>query len=60
MALIGNGVQAEFQALAMKAVVGIDTIHLYYIYYRPARNRMLLRLRNLKGRLSQARGLHLR
>lgn len=31
MALIGNGAQAEFQALAMKAVVGIDTIRLYDI-----------------------------
>ena len=31
MALIGNGAQAEFQALAMKAVVGIDTIRLFDI-----------------------------
>ncbi|HEV7287925.1 ornithine cyclodeaminase [Sphingomonas sp.] len=31
MALIGNGAQAEFQALAMKAVVGIDTVRLYDI-----------------------------
>jgi ornithine cyclodeaminase len=31
MALIGNGAQAEFQALAMKAVCGIDTIRLYDI-----------------------------
>ncbi len=29
LALIGNGAQAEFQALAMKAVVGIDTVRLY-------------------------------
>lgn len=29
MALIGNGAQAEFQALAMKAVVGIDTVRLW-------------------------------
>lgn len=31
MALIGNGAQAEFQALAMKAVVGIDTVRLWDI-----------------------------
>lgn len=31
MAMIGNGAQAEFQALAMKAVCGIDTIRLYDI-----------------------------
>lgn len=31
MAVIGNGAQSEFQALAMKAVCGIDTIHLYDI-----------------------------
>ncbi len=31
MAMIGNGAQAEFQALAMKAVCGIDTVHLYDI-----------------------------
>lgn len=31
MAMIGNGAQAEFQALAMKAVVGIDTVRLYDI-----------------------------
>lgn len=29
MAMIGNGAQAEFQALAFKAVCGIDTIRLY-------------------------------
>lgn len=29
MALIGNGAQAEFQALAMKAVIGIGTVRLY-------------------------------
>lgn len=29
MALIGNGAQAEFQALAMKAVLGIENIRLY-------------------------------
>ncbi|MEK1892435.1 MAG: ornithine cyclodeaminase [Rhizobium sp.] len=31
MAMIGNGAQAEFQALAMKAVCGIDHIRLYDI-----------------------------
>ena len=31
MAMIGNGAQAEFQALAMKAVCGIDTVRLYDI-----------------------------
>ncbi len=29
MALIGNGAQAEFQALAMKAIIGADTVRLY-------------------------------
>jgi ornithine cyclodeaminase len=31
MAMIGNGAQAEFQALAMKAVLGIRTVRLYDI-----------------------------
>ncbi len=31
MALIGNGAQAEFQALAMKAVLGIENVRLYDI-----------------------------
>ena len=31
MAMIGNGAQAEFQSLAMKALVGIDTVRLYDI-----------------------------
>lgn len=31
MAMIGNGAQAEFQALAMKAVLGINQIRLYDI-----------------------------
>jgi len=31
MAMIGNGAQAEFQALAMKAICGIDHIRLYDI-----------------------------
>lgn len=31
MAMIGNGAQSEFQALAMRAVCGIDTLRLYDI-----------------------------
>lgn len=31
MAMIGNGAQSEFQTLAMKTVVGIDTVRLYDI-----------------------------
>lgn len=31
MAMIGNGAQCEFQAMAFKEVVGIDTVHLYDI-----------------------------
>ena len=31
MAMIGNGAQCEFQALAFQRVVGIDTVHLYDI-----------------------------
>ena len=31
MAMIGNGAQAEFQALAMKTIVGIDEVRLYDI-----------------------------
>ncbi|SEO33368.1 ornithine cyclodeaminase [Salinihabitans flavidus] len=31
MAMIGNGAQAEFQSLAMKALCGIDTVRLYDI-----------------------------
>jgi ornithine cyclodeaminase len=31
MAMIGNGAQAEFQALAMKAVLGIEEVRLYDI-----------------------------
>ena len=45
MSLIGNGAQAEFQALAMKAVVGIDSIRLYDIDRRATDKA----LRNLKG-----------
>lgn len=29
MAMIGNGAQSEFQALAMKAICGVDTLRLY-------------------------------
>lgn len=29
MAMIGNGAQSEFQSIAMKAIVGVDTIRLY-------------------------------
>ena len=45
MAMIGNGAQAEFQALAMKAVVGIEAIRLYDI--DPAATEKTLR--NLQG-----------
>jgi len=31
MAMIGNGAQSEFQSLAMKTVIGIDTVRLYDI-----------------------------
>ncbi len=31
MAMIGNGAQAEFQSLAMKRIIGIDTVRLYDI-----------------------------
>jgi ornithine cyclodeaminase len=34
MAMIGNGAQAEFQALAMKAVVGITEVRLYDIDHK--------------------------
>lgn len=37
MALIGNGAQAEFQALAMQAVVGIEEVRLYDIDPRATR-----------------------
>nr|WP_316650444.1 ornithine cyclodeaminase [uncultured Gellertiella sp.] len=45
MALIGNGAQAEFQALAMKAVVGIRNVRLYDI--DPAATAKAMR--NLEG-----------
>ena len=31
MALIGNGAQSEFQALAFKALLGVDRLRLYDI-----------------------------
>ncbi|MBO9695154.1 MAG: ornithine cyclodeaminase [Sphingopyxis sp.] len=46
MAMIGNGAQAEFQALAMKAVVGIEEIRLYDI----DANATAKAARNLAGR----------
>ena len=46
MALIGNGAQAEFQALAFKAILGIDTVRLYDID-RSASDKCV---RNLAGR----------
>lgn len=45
MAMIGNGAQAEFQALAMKAVCGIDTVRLYDIDPRATQKTT----RNLQG-----------
>ena len=45
MAIIGNGAQAEFQALAFKALLGIDTLRLYDI--DPAATRKCMR--NLAG-----------
>ena len=46
MAMIGNGAQAEFQALAMKAVCGIEEVRLYDI--DPAATRKCVA--NLAGR----------
>ncbi len=46
MAMIGNGAQSEFQTLAMKTVVGIDTVRLYDI--DPAATEKCAR--NLAGR----------
>jgi len=45
MAMIGNGAQSEFQALAMKAVCGIDRLRLYDV--DPAATRKAMR--NLDG-----------
>ena len=46
MAMIGNGVQAEFQALAMKAICGIERLQLFDI--NPAATEKTVR--NLQGR----------
>jgi ornithine cyclodeaminase len=45
MALIGNGAQAEFQALAFKALLGVDRLRLYDI----DRSASLKCVRNLVG-----------
>jgi len=45
MAMIGNGAQAEFEALAMKAVLGIDRLQLYDIDPRATEKAV----RNLAG-----------
>lgn len=46
MALIGNGAQAEFQALAFKAILGVDRLRLYDIDSAATEKC----LRNLSGR----------
>ncbi|MGG6892872.1 MULTISPECIES: ornithine cyclodeaminase [Rhizobium] len=46
LALIGNGAQAEFQALAMKAVLGIEEVRLYDIDPRATEKTV----RNLGGK----------
>lgn len=46
MALIGNGAQSEFQALAMRSIVGVDTLRMYDI--DPAATRKAMG--NLEGR----------
>ncbi|NIA70542.1 ornithine cyclodeaminase [Pelagibius litoralis] len=40
MAVIGNGAQSEFQALAMKAICGIDTLRMYDIDSRATEKAM--------------------
>ncbi len=45
MAMIGNGAQAEFQALAMKVVLGIEEVRLYDIDLRATEKTV----RNLEG-----------
>ena len=45
MAMIGNGAQAEFQALAMKAVVGVKEVRLYDIDAKATEKTV----RNLQG-----------
>ncbi|OLP57736.1 ornithine cyclodeaminase [Xaviernesmea oryzae] len=47
MAIIGNGAQSEFQALAFKALLGIDTLRLYDI--DPAASRKCARNLAAKG-----------
>ncbi len=46
MAIIGNGAQAEFQAVAFKALLGIDRLHLYDIDSTATHKC----IRNLEGR----------
>ncbi|WP_299949605.1 ornithine cyclodeaminase [uncultured Ruegeria sp.] len=46
MAMIGNGAQSEFQAMAMKEICGIDNIRLYDIDPKATKKLM----RNLEGR----------
>ncbi|KIC17778.1 MULTISPECIES: ornithine cyclodeaminase [unclassified Leisingera] len=46
MAMIGNGAQSEFQALAMKEICGVDSLRLYDI--DPQATKKLMR--NLEGR----------
>ena len=46
MAMIGNGAQSEFQALAFRAICGIENIRLYDIEPEATRKAM----RNLEGR----------
>lgn len=45
MAIIGNGAQAEFQAMAFKAILGVDKLHLYDV--DPAATQKCIR--NLQG-----------
>ena len=47
MAIIGNGAQCEFQALAFKALCGVDTVRLYDV--DPAATRKALRNLALSG-----------
>ncbi|MEM7439133.1 MAG: ornithine cyclodeaminase [Pseudomonadota bacterium] len=48
MAMIGNGAQSEFQALAMKAIVGVDTVRLWDIDPKATEKAA----RNLQGRVN--------
>lgn len=45
LAMIGNGAQSEFQALAMKAIVGVDRVQLYDIDPKATQKAV----RNLQG-----------